>query len=191
MILEGLVTTINSTGTVNIAPMGPRVDAAMQRLVLRPFQTSATFQNLRERGEGVFHVTDDVLLLSRAAIEKIAPHEATAAAAVVNCPRLIDCCRWYEFRVRSLDTLAERAEIVVDVVFSGSLRDFFGFNRAKHACLEAAILATRIGVLPAAEISAEMARLAPWVEKTGGEQEVAAFALVKRFIDDAQCHQLS
>ena len=29
--------------------------------MLRPFHTSTTYQNLKARGEGVFHVTDDVL----------------------------------------------------------------------------------------------------------------------------------
>ena len=35
-------------------------------------------------------------------------------------------------------------------------REFFGFNRAKHAVLEAAILATRVELLPADEILSEL-----------------------------------
>ena len=54
MILEGIVTTINADGTVNISPMGPIVDAALTRLELRPFQTSTTFQNLRRTGRACF-----------------------------------------------------------------------------------------------------------------------------------------
>ena len=51
-------------------PDGPRVDSAdsMERFVLRPYRTSTTYQNLKARGEGVLHVTDDVLLLAQAAI---------------------------------------------------------------------------------------------------------------------------
>ena len=37
------------------------------------------------------------------------------------------------------------------VVDEGRLRDFFGFNRAKHAVVEAAILATRIAFLSGAD----------------------------------------
>jgi hypothetical protein len=61
----------------------------------------------------------------------------------------------------------------------GRLRDFFGFNRAKHAVVEAAILATRTQILPAAEIEAEYRRLAVLVDKTGGEQEHTAFAFLR------------
>ena len=70
MILEGIVTTLNLEGALNIAPMGPQVDSdsAMARFVLRPYRTATTYQNLKARGEGVFHVTDDVLLLAQTAI---------------------------------------------------------------------------------------------------------------------------
>ena len=68
MILEGIVTTLNSDGTVNVAPMGPEVDESLTRLVLKPYQTSTTYGNLQRAGQGVFHVTDDVELLARAAI---------------------------------------------------------------------------------------------------------------------------
>ena len=70
-ILEGIVTTRNEDGAVNVAPMGPIIDPDeaphITRLHLRPFQTSTTFANLARTRQGVFHVTDDVLLLARAA----------------------------------------------------------------------------------------------------------------------------
>ena len=68
LILEGLVTTIGPDGAINLAPMGPIVDAGMKRLLLRPYNTSQTYQNLKAHGEGVFHVTDDVLMLGQAAV---------------------------------------------------------------------------------------------------------------------------
>ena len=63
------------------------------------------------------------------------------------------------------------------------MRPFFGFNRAKHAVLEAAILATRIGIVPAETIRREMARLAVIVQKTAGEQERRAFEFLRSHID--------
>lgn len=183
MILEGIVTTLNSDGTVNIAPMGPRVDAAMEQLVLRPFRTSTTYQNLKRAGVGVCHVTDDVWLLARAAVGQLPSDIALTPAERLDVPRLADCCRWYEFRVTSLDDRAERTEIVVEVVHCGRVRDFFGFNRAKHAVVEAAIAATRIGILPKEEIDAEMKRLKPLVDKTGGEAEQRAFAFLSDYIE--------
>lgn len=183
MILEGIVTTLNPDGTANIAPMGPRVEAGMDQFVLRPYRTSTTYRNLKRDGEGVLHVTDNVLLLARAAIGPV--EAATRPAAVVRGRILEDCCRYYEFRVVDLDDRQERSSIRAETVASGRVRDFFGLNRAKHAVVEAAIVATRIEILDVAEILAEYRRLAVPVEKTGGEAERAAFALLTAHVRDA------
>lgn len=183
MILEGIVTTKNADGTVNVAPMGPIVDEAMQTLVLRPFQSSTTYANLKRHGEGVLHVTDDVLLLARAAIGALDETPGTFPAEQVDGAVLHSACRWYEFRVFALDDSQDRTRIEAQVVHTGRLRDFFGFNRAKHAVLEAAILATRVHLLPADEILAEFARLAVPVEKTAGPAEREAFALLREYVE--------
>ncbi len=182
MILEGIVTTVCADGRVNISPMGPRVDSQMRELLLRPYQTSTTYQNLKRTGQGVFHVTDDVWLLAQAAVGAPEPLPELIRAEAVEGFILAGACRWYAFRVRELDDREARTNIVAEVVASGRLRDFFGFNRAKHAVVEAAILATRIGILPAQQIVDEMARLAVAVAKTGGPQEEKAFAFLKDYI---------
>ena len=184
-ILEGIVTTLDSAGIVNIAPMGPKVDDAMTQILLRPFQTSQTYKNLKQHGEGVLHVTDDVELLARAAIGKLVEVPSMRAAENVTGFILQDTCRWYEFRVESLDDRQPRTEIEATVVASGRGRDFFGFNRAMHACLETAILATRIGILPDEEIRTQVELLAVPVEKTAGDRERRAFALLRSFISEA------
>ena len=66
---------------------------------------------------------------------------------------------------------------------SGRLRDFFGFNRAKHAVLEAAILATRTHILRPEQIRQQLAALASPVEKTAGPDEEAAFSLLAEFVE--------
>jgi hypothetical protein len=58
----------------------------------------------------------------------------------------------------------------------------FGFNRAKHAVLEAAILATRTHLIPPAEIEKEFERLRVIVNKTAGPQETEAFALLEAHV---------
>jgi hypothetical protein len=179
MILEGVVTTIDPSGAINIAPMGPRVDAAMQRFLLRPFNTAQTYRNLKAHGEGVLHVTDDVLLLAKAALGPVEPLPTLLAAAKIRGWVLQNACRYYEFRVLTLDDSTERVAIEVEVLHTGRLRDFFGFNRAKHAVVEAAILATRTDFLPLDEIEAEYRKLAVTVQKTGGEQEKAAFEFLR------------
>jgi hypothetical protein len=184
MILEGIVTTLSPEGVLNIAPMGPRVDAGrMERFLLRPYHTAQTYQNLAHHGEGVLHVTDDVLLLARAALGTVEPPPPVLAAEHVRGFVLQDACRYYEFRVASIDAREERVRIEAEVVHLGRLRDFFGFNRAKHAVVEAAILATRTDFLPLEEIEADYRKLAVIVDKTGGEQERQAFAFLRAHLE--------
>ena len=182
MILEGIVTTINPDGSTNISPMGPEVDEAMRQLVLKPYQTSTTYRNLKRTGQGVLHVTDDVELIARAAVGDVAPAPDTIEAEAVEGRILAGACRWYAFRVTALDDGAERTRIEAEVVDHGRLRDFFGFNRAKNAVLEAAILATRTGLLPEDEIRREFERLAVIVRKTGGTQEHRAFDFLDAYV---------
>lgn len=178
MILEGIVTSINAAGELNVAPMGPIVDESLTWLHLRPFQTSQTFRNLQQQPHGVFHVVDDVLLLAKAAIGKLDTLPETFAAEKISGRVLSSACRWYEFEVESLDATQDRTEIRTRVVNVGRLRDFFGFNRAKHAVLEAAILATRLHLLPRDDVDRQLSALRGPVEKTAGPDELAAFQLI-------------
>src|SRR5438045_1844684 len=102
MILEGIVTTLSPDGALNVAPMGPCVEPGMARFLLRPFPTSQTCRNLKAHGEGVLHVTDDVLLLARAALGPVEPPPPVFVAARVRGSVLRDTCRYYEFRVRGI-----------------------------------------------------------------------------------------
>jgi len=182
MILEGIVTTINADGSTNVSPMGPVVDEAMRTLLLKPYGTSTTYQNLKRTRQGVFHVTDDGELLAQAAVGAPDPPPEMVPAQAVEGRILADACRWYAFRVRALDDSRERTEIVAEVVDRGSIRDFFGFNRAKHAVVEAAILATRTALLPADEITDQFEKLKVLVNKTGGPQERRAFDFLQDFV---------
>jgi hypothetical protein len=107
---------------------------------------------------------------------------------------LADACRFYEFRIanhRDADPTEERARFEAEVVHTGRLRDFFGFNRAKHAVVEAAILATRTDFLPLEEIEAEYRKLAVLIEKTGGAQEHAAFDFLRRHLQQVKDERAS
>ena len=182
MILEGIVTTTNADGGIHIAPMGPRVVPDWSKLTLRPFATSQTFRNLKAHHDGVLHVTDDVLLLAKAAVGQASPQSWAPAARVAGFV-LTNACRYYEFIVRSIDDSQERVHIEAEVVHRETLRDFFGLNRGKHAVVEAAILATRLHLLPAADVIAEYRKLRVLVDKTGGPDEHAAFDFLQNHVD--------
>ena len=55
--------------------------------------------NLLAHGEGVLHVTDDVLLLAKAVLGKLDPLPPLTPAVHVGGWVLADACRWYEFRI--------------------------------------------------------------------------------------------
>jgi hypothetical protein len=181
-ILEGIVTTLNEDGSTNISPMGPIVGESFDRLWLRPFQTSTTYRNLKREGAGVFHLTDDVELFAQAAIGQPEPLPTLMSGRPPQSAVLANVCRWFAFEVESLDDSAERTSIVVRVTERGVLREFLGFNRAKHAVIEAAILATRVHLLPPEEIHAEFSRLQTIVEKTGAAPEHRALALLAKYV---------
>ena len=181
MILEGIVTTVDQDGATHISPMGPIVDRQVTRLCLRPFQTSQTYQNLKRNGVGVFHVTDDVELLARSAVGQPSLPKLLAVDGVPGHV-LADACRWYAFRVENLQDDEPRTTIDCRIETSGQIRDFFGFNRAKHAVVEAAILATRIDFLDPDDVQQQFATLAIMVDKTAGEQEHRAFRFLQEYV---------
>ena len=182
MILEAIVTTINEDGSPNVSPMGPTVTENFETFELRPFNTSRTFDNLKRTKMGVLHVTDDVELFARSAIGQPDPLPEFHDAETITGKVIADACRWFEFRVEFIDETGPRMNLNCRTVHSQRNRDFWGFNRAKHAVLEAAILATRLDFLPAEEIREQFIRLQSAVNKTGGQQELDAFELLCDFV---------
>lgn len=182
MILEGLVTTRTPDGRPHLAPMGPKFGDDPDRFLLRPFPTSTTYLNLRTHPEGVLHVVDDVLLLARAAVGEAEVPQGRPATRVGGYV-LRDACRTMEFEVTEFDTSGERMKLDCRIVHRESLRDFWGFNRAKHAVIEAAILCTRLHLLPLEEVRADFRRLGVIVDKTAGPREAEAFDFLRTYLD--------
>lgn len=178
MIIESILTTRDAAGTVNFAPMG--VEWGDEEIVVKPFLETTTFTNLRDTRAAVVNVTDDVMLFAQGAIATV--QFPAAPAVVVRGVVLQAACAWREVEVRSLDATPPRARIVTRVVHRGFRREFLGFNRARHAVLEAAILATRTHLLPAEQIREEFARLQVIVDKTAGPRERDAMALLVEYV---------
>lgn len=181
-IVEGMLTTQNADGTVNVAPMGPRVNDQFTQFLLRPFPGSRTYENLLRARQATFHVIDDVEMIAQAAVGDLLQAPEFLADSGQGYHVLASCCRWYQLEADQVDTSGERAALTCRVVRQGHLRDFFGLNRAKHAVLELAILATRIHILSAEEIDQAIATMTPWVEKTGGDAEVRAWEFLRSTI---------
>ncbi|KAA1259670.1 hypothetical protein LF1_22050 [Rubripirellula obstinata] len=196
MILESIVTTVDGNGRVNIAPMGPTVQGngpgdLIAEITLRPFGSSTTYANLKpgnhqNSGKAVVHVTDDAMLFARGAAGDIAPEQAAKLVTSIDhhgYRRLIDCHRWFAVEADHFSEDDLRATVICRIIDSGVVRPFFGFNRAKHAVIEAAILATRTHLIAAEKIDQELERLRPLVDKTCGPQEREAFDFLVRTIE--------
>ena len=174
-IVETVVTTINPDGSVNCAAMG--VEWGERRIVIKPFRGTRTLRNLRATGAAVVNLTDDILLFSQSALGD--PHPPTRPAAGIEGAVLDDACSWREVRVETIED-GPRARVCTAVVGRGTGREFLGLNRARHAVLEASILASRARLLPVEDIRAELRRLQVLVEKTAGPREREAMAYVTR-----------
>jgi uncharacterized protein len=178
MIVETIVTTIALDGTLNFAPMG--VEWGDETIVLKPFLETTTYRNIVGSRAAVVNLTDDVRIFARAAISN--PQYQSGPATVVRGVVLTGCCSWRELEVRTIDSTPPRSRIEMGVVHRGTLREFIGFNRARHAVLEAAIYATRLHILSRSFVESEMARLQVIVDKTAGPQELEAMALLSEHI---------
>jgi hypothetical protein len=182
VIIECIVTTTSAEGAVNCAPMGVEWDPneAGDTIVLKPFLETATYRNVVATRAAVVNIVDDVRVFARAAIGN--PEYATVPAVVVRGVVLADACAWRELEVRAIDSTPPRSRIEAAVVHRGTTREFVGFNRARHAVLEAAIYATRVHMLPGEFLLSEVDRLQVIVDKTAGPREFEAMALLAEFI---------
>lgn len=183
MIIETIVTTTDTAGAVNIAPMGVEWTGGDEPPVLKPFLETTTYRNLVATGVAVVNLIDDVRVFARAAISN--PDYAVVPAAVVRGVSLEAACSWRELEVETIDSTPPRSRIETRVVHQGFRREFIGFNRARHAVLEAAIYATRVHILARDFLESELGRLQIIVDKTAGPAEHEAMALLAGYIRSA------
>ena len=185
MIIETIVTTMAADGEVNCAPMGVEwnPDDEPEAIVLKPFLETATYRNVSATRAAVVNLIDDVRVFARAAISN--PAYQTVPAHAVRGVVLADACSWRELEVTTIDSTPPRSRIDTRTVHRGLNREFIGFNRARHAVLEAAIYATRVHLLDRDFLVREVERLQVIVDKTAGPRELEAMALLADYIRSA------
>jgi hypothetical protein len=181
-LIETVVTTTGSDGAVNCAAMGVRWGE--DELVFRPFDATRTLKNLRFRGEAVVHLTDDVLLFVQAALGH--PRPAMRPASVVAGSVIEEASSWREVVVTEIAPSEDgtaRSRVRARVVATGAgTQQPLGLCRARHAAVEASILASRLRWLGGEHVWAELDRLQELVDKTAGPRERAAIAYVRRYV---------
>lgn len=175
MIIEGLITCRSENGP-HVAALGPVVNQELTEWTLRPFQTSRIFALLREQPTCVFHVVDDVLPI----VQLVLGHEPQLAYQELPSGdwMLPAACHWYQLEITSWNLESQRSEARARLIAQSVIRPFWGWNRAKHALLEAAILISRAHITEPAELSAALDRLRQPIEKTAGPRELVAWHLI-------------
>ena len=178
MIRETILTTSSRDGRVHIAPIGIIADG--EGWIIAPFRPSTTLDNLRAVPFAVANYTDDVRVFAGCLTGR---HEwPTSAAEVVPVPRLAGALAHAELAVDAVTEDAQRPRFRCRVVHRAAHAPFEGFNRAKAAVIEAAILVSRLGMLPREKIEQEIAYLGIAVGKTAGPAEQEAWGWLMKKI---------
>jgi len=179
-LIETVVTTTGSDGVVNCAAMGVRWGD--EELAFWPFEATRTLRNLRVHGEAVVHLTDDVLLFVEAALGH--PRPPMRPASRVTGAVIEDANAWREVVVTEIaPDSSNRSRVRARVVAAGTgAREPLGLCRARHAAVEASILASRLKWLGVDHVVAELDRLQELVDKTAGSRERAAMDYVRRYV---------
>ena len=171
IIRETIVTTMNAAGVVYIAPLGIIADG--DGWSIAPFRPSTTLDNLRAVPFAVANYTDDVRIFAGCLTGR--RDWPTMASDRVPVPRLAGALAHAELAVSHIDEDDQRPRFHCGVVTLGSHAPFRGFNRAQAAVIEAAILVSRLRMLPREKVEQEMAYLETAVGKTAGPAEREAW----------------
>ena len=181
MIHETIVTTLGADGTPYVAPMGVRREGDLH--LIAPFRPSKTLDNLLRSGQAVINYTDDVRVFAGCHTGR--RDWPTVPAGAVSGVRLAQALAHVEIEVARWEDDEQRPRIYCRELARVTHAAFQGFNRAQAAVVEAAILVSRLHLLPAEKVDREMDYLRIAVEKTAGPREREAWRwLVERVAGD-------
>jgi hypothetical protein len=172
MIKEIIITSRNPDGTTHIAPMGVHQEGELY--VVAPFRPSRTLDNLTRERHAVVNFTDDVRVFAGCLTGRY--EWPLCAATRIPVLRLKESLSHAELEVKKIEDDAQRPRFLCSVVHEETHAPFTGFNRAQAAVLEAAILVSRLHMLPADKIQRELEYLRIAIEKTAGERERLAWS---------------
>ena len=180
MIRETIVTTKAPDGAVHIAPIGIIQDG--EGWVIAPFRPSTTLNNLLENPYAVANYTDDVLIFAGCLTGR--RDWPTRPASKIPGAVLERSLAHAELAVDSVEEDEQRPRFRCRVVHEESHAPFRGFNRAQAAVIEAAILVSRLHLLPRDKIERELAYLEVAVSKTAGPRERQAWDWLRAKVED-------
>lgn len=171
MIHETVVTTVSPDGVVHVAPMG--IESIDGNILLKPFKPSVTLDNVLATRTAVVNFTTDVRVFAGCVTGR--RDWPTVAAEVIPGVRLASTLAHAELRLLEQHEDPLRPRLLMQRVHQVHHGDFAGFNRAQAAVLEAAVLVSRLGMLPPEKIAREIEYLLIAIGKTAGPAELEAW----------------
>jgi hypothetical protein len=180
LIYETIVTTVHSDDSVHIAPMG--IHMADDLMVLAPFRPSATLDNLQRTGQAVINLTDDVRVFAGCLTGR--RDWAVRQAEKIHGYVLETALSHKELEIERVEDDNIRPRFYCRAVHQMTHSAFAGFNRAQAAVVEAAILVSRLHMLPAEKIERELEYLTIAMDKTSGPREQEAWSWLMTHIDE-------
>jgi uncharacterized protein len=177
-IFETVVSSVSRDGVVHIAPMGVRYHDG--QVVLMPFKPSITHDNIVATGHAVLNIVIDTRVFAGCVTGR--RHWPTVATEKINSQRLACALSHLELRLAQRDDDAQRPRLCLAAVHEVVHAPFIGFNRAQAAVIEGAVLVSRLHMLPAAKVDAEMAYLQIAIDKTAGADEHEAWGWLQQAV---------
>jgi uncharacterized protein len=171
MIRETIVTTADADGRVHMAPLG--LIAEGDGWIIAPFRPSRTLDNLRQVPFAVSNYTDDVRLFAGCLTGRY--DWPTVSSDEAPVPRLAGALAHAELAVERVTEDEQRPRFHCRVLRLVTHAPFLGFNRAQAAVIEAAILVSRLDMLPREKVEQEIAYLQIAIGKTAGPEEQEAW----------------
>ncbi len=180
MIQETIVTTVNNQGVAHIAPMG--IHVGNDELIILPFRPSTTLNNLLESQAAVINYCNDVRVFAGCLTGR--RDWELKPAEKINGKVLVNTLAHVEVELLRVEEDETRPKLFCKAVHSVNHAPFTGFNRAQYAVLEAAILISRLKMLPLEKIESEINYLRIGLEKTAGEPELEAWGWLMAVIEE-------
>ncbi len=171
-IRESILVSQHPDGRPHPAPLG--LIEQGEELVIAPFRPSTTLANLERHPFATACYTEDVRVFAGCVTGRRTDWPVVAAERIAGF-RLATCLAHEELEVVAVEPDELRPRFRCRVVHRRMHAPFTGFNRARAAVIEAAILLSRRRLLPRAEIEEGLARLAILIDKTAGEAEREAW----------------
>ena len=149
LIMETIVSTSDSTGHYDAAPMG--IVKNKDQLTIKPFTSSLTYENLKTTKCAVVNVTSDPKLFYITAFKEANPNgklspELFEKAKTVPAPKLRKADATIEVKVNKISSLSsERAKFLCNIQHVTAPKAMPKvYCRAQSATIEAIVHATRI-----------------------------------------------